>query len=146
MSLSAIVLDNDVHGQRGEPTDVLRLDGSNPTYDVNRPAEEEEDDDDAFVYPGNLTEETGTTAGVAALSHHPSPAQLESLCAAASSGDFVQLQRLFKTATDSNAVQPFNLANDASTRTGQTVLHTAASRGHLAVVAWRKFVFFEIPL
>ncbi|KAJ3573339.1 hypothetical protein NP233_g2492 [Leucocoprinus birnbaumii] len=66
----------------------------------------------------------------------PSPAQLESLCAAASSGDLPLLKRLFVHAVESNAVQQFSLANDASTRTGFTALHAASSRGHLDIVQW----------
>lgn len=66
----------------------------------------------------------------------PSPAQLESLCAAASSGDLPLLKRLFSHAVESNAVQQFSLANDASTRTGFTALHAASSRGHLDIVQW----------
>jgi hypothetical protein len=70
----------------------------------------------------------------------PSPAQLESLYAAASSGDLLLLKRLFKSAVENNDVQQFSLANDASTRTGYTALHASASKGHLHIVQWRKFV------
>ncbi|EKM80171.1 hypothetical protein AGABI1DRAFT_91442 [Agaricus bisporus var. burnettii JB137-S8] len=56
----------------------------------------------------------------------PSPAQLESLYAAASSGDLPLLKRLFRSAVESNDVQQFSLANDASTRTGYTALHASA--------------------
>lgn len=68
----------------------------------------------------------------------PSPAQLESLYAAASSGDLPLLKRLFRNALERNDVEQFNLANDASTRTGFTALHVAASRGYLEIVQWRK--------
>lgn len=68
----------------------------------------------------------------------PSPAQLESLYAAASSGDLPLLKRLFRNALKSNDVQQFSLANDASTRTGFTALHAAASRGYLDIVQWRE--------
>ncbi|KAI6034236.1 hypothetical protein PISMIDRAFT_86794, partial [Pisolithus microcarpus 441] len=67
---------------------------------------------------------------------HPSPAQLEALCAAASSGDLVLLKKLFSTALQSNELEPFALANDASSRTGFTALHSAASRGFLDIVRW----------
>ncbi|KAG2013500.1 ankyrin repeat domain-containing protein 50 [Coprinopsis cinerea AmutBmut pab1-1] len=97
---------------------------------------EEEDDEDVFVYPGNTTSEPEEVPAPRPQTSHPSPAQLESLCAAASSGDLPQLKRLFKTATETNNIQPFSLANDASTRTGFTVLHSAASRGHLDIVVW----------
>lgn len=69
---------------------------------------------------------------------HPSPAQLESLQAAASSGDLALLQKLFRTALHTGEVEPFALANDASPRTGLTVLHASASRGYVDIVKWRK--------
>lgn len=69
---------------------------------------------------------------------HPSPAQLESLQAAASSGDLVLLQKLFHTALQTGEVEPFALANDASPRTGLTALHAASSRGYLDIVKWRE--------
>jgi Ankyrin repeats (many copies) len=67
----------------------------------------------------------------------PSPAQLESLHAAASSGDLKLLQNLFKNAARNEDVEEFALANDASVRTGLTALHAAASRGHTDIVKWR---------
>ncbi|GJE84451.1 ankyrin unc44 [Phanerochaete sordida] len=67
---------------------------------------------------------------------HPSPAQLESLQAAASSGDLSLLQKLFRTALQTGDVEPFALANDASPRTGLTALHAASSRGYLDIVKW----------
>ncbi|EKM59394.1 uncharacterized protein PHACADRAFT_249851 [Phanerochaete carnosa HHB-10118-sp] len=67
---------------------------------------------------------------------HPSPAQLESLQAAASSGDLALLQKLFRTALQTGEVEPFALANDASPRTGLTALHAASSRGYLDIVRW----------
>ncbi|KAI6003890.1 hypothetical protein EDD15DRAFT_2385010 [Pisolithus albus] len=67
---------------------------------------------------------------------HPSPAQLEAICAAASSGDLVLLKKLFSTALQSNELEPFALANDASSRTGFTALHSATSRGFLDIVRW----------
>ena len=70
----------------------------------------------------------------------PSPAQLESLCAAASSGDLPLLKRLFRNALETGDVEPFGLANDASSRTGFTALHVAASRGYLDMVMWRKIL------
>ncbi|KAG1892597.1 hypothetical protein F4604DRAFT_1672578 [Suillus subluteus] len=67
---------------------------------------------------------------------HPSPAQLEALSAAASSGDLSLLKKLFQTASQGGQVEAFSLSNDASSRTGFTVLHTAASRGYLDIVKW----------
>ena len=69
---------------------------------------------------------------------HPSPAQLESLQAASSSGDLELLKKLFRTALQTGEVEPFALANDASPRTGLTALHSAASRGYLDIVKWRE--------
>ncbi|KAF9498477.1 hypothetical protein BDN71DRAFT_382874 [Pleurotus eryngii] len=40
------------------------------------------------------------------------------------------------SALETGDVQPFNLANHASTRTGSTALHAAASRGYLDIVQW----------
>ena len=68
----------------------------------------------------------------------PSPAQLEALYAAASSGDLRLLKNLFRNALDTAEVEPFALANDASTRTGLTALHAASSRGYLDIVMWCK--------
>lgn len=72
---------------------------------------------------------------------HPSPAQLESLYAAASSGDLHLLQRLFKNALENGNVEPFSLANEASSRTGFTALHAAASKGYYNTVVWCKQSF-----
>ncbi|KAG2348762.1 hypothetical protein BDR05DRAFT_378942 [Suillus weaverae] len=65
---------------------------------------------------------------------HPSPAQLEALSAAASSGDLSLLKKLFQTTSQGGQVEAFALSNDASHRTGFTVLHAAASRGYLDIV------------
>ncbi|KAG2146704.1 ankyrin repeat-containing domain protein [Suillus clintonianus] len=67
---------------------------------------------------------------------HPSPAQLEALSAAASDGDLSLLKKLFQTALQGGELEAFALANDASSRTGLTVLHVAASRGYLDIVQW----------
>lgn len=89
-------------------------------------------DDEHFVYPApsssNIREATPPRQ------IHPTPAQLESLYAAASSGDLTLLKRLFKSATETGDVQPFSLANDASSRTGFTALHASASRGYRVLV------------
>ncbi|KAG6336356.1 hypothetical protein ID866_2751 [Astraeus odoratus] len=77
-----------------------------------------------------------SSSRVTQVRSHPSPAQLEALCAAASSGDLTLLKKLFSTALQGGEVEPFALANDASSRTGFTPLHSAASRGHLDVVRW----------
>ena len=75
----------------------------------------------------------------------PSPAQLEALSAAASQGDLVLLKKLFATALQSGNLEAFALANDASSRTGFTALHAAASRGYLDIVKWREFCVASRP-
>ncbi|KAJ7047492.1 ankyrin repeat-containing domain protein, partial [Mycena alexandri] len=92
----------------------------------------DDDDDDEFVYP--TAEEPSVPS--APPVQHPSPAQLESIYAAASSGDLPLLKRLFRNALESGNVEPFSLSNDASPRTGFTALHAAASRGYLDIVIW----------
>ncbi|KAH9994111.1 hypothetical protein BJV74DRAFT_832001 [Russula compacta] len=67
---------------------------------------------------------------------HASPAQLEALYAAASSGDLPLLQRIIHNALQSGNVEPFSLVNGASSRTGLTALHAAASRGYIDIVKW----------
>lgn len=69
---------------------------------------------------------------------HPSPAQLEALSAAASSGDLSLIKTLFQTALQVGDLEAFALANDASSRTGFTALHAAASRGYSDIVKWRE--------
>ncbi len=69
--------------------------------------------------------------------HSPSPAQLEAIYAAASSGDIQLLQRLFRSAWEDHSIDAFTLANDATSRTGLTPLHAACSRGHLEAAQWR---------
>ncbi|KAJ6629117.1 hypothetical protein B0H10DRAFT_1776834, partial [Mycena sp. CBHHK59/15] len=95
----------------------------------------DDEDDEQFVYP---TPEPAATEEASSLppAQHPSPAQLESLYAAASSGDLPLLKRLFRNALDGGNVEPFSLSNDASARTGFTALHAAASRGYLDIVIW----------
>lgn len=108
--------------------------------DARSNASGEDSDDEVFIYPGGPMPEH--EEHVAVSTPHPSPAQLESLYAAASSGDLPLLKRLFHNALDTGDVQPFALANDASTRTGFTALHAAASRGYLDIVTWRESTVF----
>lgn len=116
------------------------------TTEINSGDISEEDSEEEFVYPGTTAATTDAqTEGVEVIpatpvQHHPSPAQLESLYAAASSGDLPLLQKLFQTALQMGNVENFALANDASSRTGLTALHAAASRGFLDIVKWCKFV------
>lgn len=125
--------------------------GSLKTDEVSSgsPTEVSDDDsDEEFVYPGIDTQaqvpapEAHDTVPppVAPVQHHPSPAQLESLYAAASSGDLSLLQQLFRNALQTGEVEDFALANDASSRTGQTALHAAARKGYLDIVKWCKLL------
>ncbi|KAH8106102.1 hypothetical protein BXZ70DRAFT_886506 [Cristinia sonorae] len=66
----------------------------------------------------------------------PSPTQLEALHSVAASGDLKELQARFNEIRRDGDFEPFALANDASPRTGLTVLHAASSRGHLNIVKW----------
>ncbi|KAH9938547.1 uncharacterized protein B0H18DRAFT_866827 [Fomitopsis serialis] len=111
----------------------------------------EDSDEDEFVYPGveehtQLEEEhprpdpKPEPLPVAAVpvptKSPPSPAQLEALHAAATSGELKRLQTVFRSALRSGDVESFALANDAPSRIGQTALHAASSRGYLDIVKW----------
>jgi hypothetical protein len=88
------------------------------------------------------TPETTQASGAAIhMQPAPSPAQLEASFAASSSGDLRQLQSVFRNARETSQVEPFALANDASSRTGLTALHIAASRGYLTVVKWCRYSY-----
>ncbi|OSD04369.1 hypothetical protein PYCCODRAFT_1444065 [Trametes coccinea BRFM310] len=122
----------------------------------------DDSDDEEFVYPGTdapatsgaeavpeqsppragtptpepLVKQTQHVQSPAPSKSHPSAAQLEALHAAAASGDLRRVQTEFRKAVRADDVDPFELANDASTRTGLTALHAAASRGYLDIVKW----------
>lgn len=144
-----------------------------PSTDTVNGAEDEESDDEPFVYPETDGDaDTNTTAAtepskltngvspspplgsnshsVAALptsassQSQPSPAQLESLYAAASAGDLRLLKSIFQKASENGNVEAFSLANDASSRTGLTALHAAASRGFMDIVKWRESLAFSV--
>ncbi|CAK5275708.1 unnamed protein product [Mycena citricolor] len=103
------------------------------------PEDDEDEEDEEFVYPASDPPEVEVADEPPAPSPpqpHATPAQLEALYAAASSGDLPLLKRLFRSALDTSNVEPFSLSNDASTRTGFTALHAAASRGYLQIVRW----------
>lgn len=109
------------------------------------PSEEEEED---FRYPVSPILETqphiepSQPIEIQPPPVQPSPAQLEAIFSAASTGDLLSLQKLFETALSQGDAQAFSLANDATSRTGLTALHAAASRGHLAIVRWCKYPSF----
>lgn len=114
----------------------------------------EDSDDEEFQYPGDSpTQERASTpielqqeaplppdSGPSAQEPRvvrPTPAQLEALYAAALSGDVKMLRKLISNATNSGEMEAFALVNDASPRTGLTVVHAAASRGQLEALKWR---------
>ncbi|KAH8118604.1 hypothetical protein DFH11DRAFT_1503082 [Phellopilus nigrolimitatus] len=66
----------------------------------------------------------------------PSSDQLETLYNVSLSGDLVQLKKLVSNATSYGGLEAFALVNDASPRTGLTVVHAAASRGHVNALKW----------
>lgn len=97
-----------------------------------------EDSEEEFLYPAAQSGHAAQPS--TARQVHPSPAQLESLYAAASSGDLQLLKRLFRSALENGEVEPFSLANDATSRTGFTPLHAAASRGYYDMTVWCKML------
>jgi len=102
--------------------------------------DDNDDDDEEFVYPSSPATVEHGIGPSPSREAQPSPAQLESLYAAASSGDLPLLKRLFKTAVENGQVEPFSLANHASTRTGFTALHTATSRGYHDIAVWCELI------
>lgn len=102
----------------------------------------------SVVEPTTLVEASPSLLSAPLLAQapsRPSPAQLEALSAAASQGDLVLLKKLFATALQGGNLEPFALANDASSRTGFTALHAAASRGYSDIVKWREFCIASRP-
>lgn len=100
----------------------------------------EEEDENEFVYEPTV-------------SHEPEPEQhepqqpstrtsiagrveLEKIYGAATSGDLDLLQRLFRSAIEEGDLDSFSLANEPSPRSGLTLLHSAANKGHLDIVRW----------
>lgn len=67
---------------------------------------------------------------------HATAAQLEALYSAGLSGDVSKVRALLEAATSSGDFETFALVNDASPRTGLTVVHAAASRGHVNLLKW----------
>lgn len=121
---------------------------SSPATDSDE-VESEEEDNDEFTYPdaSSVVELVLSESEPDVSSTHvnnpkpvpqgPSPSQLEALYATATAGDLSMLQQLFQSAQINSHTEAFALANDASSRTGLTALHAAASRGHLETVEWR---------
>lgn len=69
--------------------------------------------------------------------NHASPDQLELLYASGLAGDLDELKRVVGDITSTSELEDFTLVNDASPRTGLTVVHASASRGHLDALKWR---------
>lgn len=116
--------------------------------------EQEVSDDESFVYPGSSEPHTeDVLARSAASAEEPpvvpaqgpvarpvaSPEQLEEIYSAAAAGDLFLLQTRFQSALASGDLEAFALANSATSRTGLTPLHAAASRGHSEIVQWCTF-------
>ncbi|KAF9247178.1 hypothetical protein BU15DRAFT_84724 [Melanogaster broomeanus] len=144
-------------------SDVSSSAESDEEEGFNYPADDSEEDED-FIYPASSADTptnehsvvidepenqippehsshsdrllSPTSPPTVQTQPHPSPAQLEALSAAASSGDLPLLKKLFVTALQGGDLEAFALANDASSRTGFTALHAAASRGYLDIVQW----------
>lgn len=133
LSSSALALDSPLHMDQPWHSDS-NIESPSASSEAHDNAEESEDEE--FVYPSNTEGQSEVAQPSSARQVHPSPAQLESLYAAALSGDLPLLQRLFRTALQNGEIEPFSLANDASTRTGFTALHAAASRGYYDMTVW----------
>jgi len=116
--------------------------------------EQGDSDDEPFVYPGSSEPHTEDVPAhpVAPAEGPPnvpaprplrrpvaSPEQLEEIYSAAATGDLFLLQTLFQSALASGDLEAFALANSATSRTGLTPLHAAASRGHLEIAQWCTF-------
>jgi hypothetical protein len=131
-----------VFATRSELSDMCNSNGSPNEQSIGKrisSSSSEDESGDEFLYPGASNEPEHPAENklpAVASQPHPSPAQLEALFAAASAGDLLLVQRLFRSALATSDVGAFALANDASSRTGLTALHAAASRGYVDVVQW----------
>jgi hypothetical protein len=110
---------------------------------------QENDDNEEFIYEpssdaindNNTNESNPDPKPVSPPSPKATPAlsrvEHEKIYGAATSGDLDVLQRLIQTAVADERATVFSLVNEPSPRGGLTLLHAAASRGHLEVVKWR---------
>lgn len=142
MSLSTNLVTLDRSGLSDTQLPISFSGRTSPTLfsDENSTPPSEESDDEAFIYPGagaHDGDEPLPPGGVRTPTQ-ASPAQLEALYSAASSGDLSDLKKRFNTSLQTGDVEAFALANDASSRTGLTALHAAASRGYIDIVQWCK--------
>jgi len=128
--------DNTTMSDSEEETFDYTKETQDTIQDVQDHHNHESEEEEHFVYPDASTDTQQIGEATSSRQVLPSPAQLESLYAAATSGDLPLLKILFKNALDAGDVEPFSLANDASIRTGFTALHAAVSKGHYDVVVW----------
>jgi Ankyrin repeats (many copies) len=130
---------------------------SHPQSHDSAHEEQEDSDDEPFVYPDSSNPHTEdvpahpvgpveepaapTVISAPAPVTRPaaSPEQLEEIYSAAAAGDLFLLQTLFQSALASGDLEAFALANSATSRTGLTPLHAAASRGYSEIVQWRTY-------
>ncbi|KAF8341513.1 ankyrin repeat-containing domain protein [Cantharellus anzutake] len=141
--------------QHVQDTEHSAEDSEEEVFNYIQQSEEDHlQEEEYFIYPGVSEITNGSDAGdvtrisggvpveddslvnVQPAATNPSPAQLEAIYAAASSGDIEQLRRLFDSAQEEHGIDGFTLANEATSRTGLTPLHAACSRGHLEVAQW----------
>ena len=133
---------------------------SHPNSRGSAHEEQEDSDDEPFVYPGSSEPhiEDVPAHPVASAEEPPiapaprplrrpvaSPEQLEEIYSATATGDLFLLQTHFQNALASGDLEAFALANSATSRTGLTPLHAAASRGHVEIVQWCTFCHCSVP-
>lgn len=107
------------------------------------------DSENEFTYPASPTSQNASVespSGPSVTSAQvfeqpktvvrPTPAQLETLYSAGLSGNLGTLRQIVSNVTASGEIEAFALVNDASPRTGLTVVHACASRGHLGALRW----------
>ena len=128
------------------PDDADGTGNGNEEYDVAQdsdeefkyPASEEAPASEAQPGPSTLSQppELSPQIPPADPIRHASMAQLEALYAAGLNGSLSTLRSIVEDATSSGELEPFTLVNDASPRTGLTVVHAVASRGHIKALRW----------
>lgn len=115
----------------------------------NKADDQVDDGEEEFSYPttsplgesssyGAIQAPEPTPVVIRPVVQTPSSTQLEAIFAAASAGNLASLRDIFAKAQSEQSIEPFVLANEATSRTGLNSLHAAASRGHLDTVRWCK--------
>lgn len=149
------VSDDDVDDDDEQGFTYPEADDAPPEHALNVVAPDSEEEE--FTYPADNPESPSATRpepGPSSTSPHSEPleqvevqpkpvkhaptAQLDALYTAGLNGNLSVLKKLVAEATSSSQIESFAFVNDASPRTGLTVLHAAASRGHLEAVKWCK--------